>query len=373
MRRPVVFLSSTFLDLKFERRFVARILAERGLHVITMEHDCKPGFDWQRWSLNRAGQCDILVQLFADRIGTNGNPLSNRGFFSSISSDEEFESRPTRVLRIAYQLQRPFPDAELLYDSDDEEREYRKNLALQDQFVADSHIFASQLERATRSGVPVVGVAELARMLRRDVRLSRYSLMKNRLSVWRRHYFDTNSAGWRRAFEDESCEEQTSRTALAKHLRVPVLILGMSISIVAFGLLPFRAGCAVFVCFILMAGIAILAWAPTYVWAGTKTLVARGTFGLLTLQQSRTDRFTIEPRWGRLDDWCGIGAVSLAFANGRSVFVPFIHDSGAFSRKASRQPHMPAPPTIDTEPALDPDCVLDKIRKFAEELKQHRK
>ncbi len=67
--QPKVMLSSTYADLKFERRFVARLLRERKFQVIAMEDDCGPDYDWYRWSKNRARQCDVLLRLLGDRVG----------------------------------------------------------------------------------------------------------------------------------------------------------------------------------------------------------------------------------------------------------------------------------------------------------------
>ena len=111
--RSSVFLSSTYLDLKFERRFVARWLTQRGFQVITMEDHCPPDFDWYRWSVNRARQCDVYLCIFTERVGTKGP-------FGSILNAEALQARTTSALWLSYQLERPFPDAELLLSSAEE-------------------------------------------------------------------------------------------------------------------------------------------------------------------------------------------------------------------------------------------------------------
>jgi Domain of unknown function (DUF4062) len=68
--RPTAFLSSTYQDLPFERRFVTNWLKQKGFSVIA--HDCADGDDWYRWSLNRAGQCDVYVGMCTQRVGGKG-------------------------------------------------------------------------------------------------------------------------------------------------------------------------------------------------------------------------------------------------------------------------------------------------------------
>jgi hypothetical protein len=61
-RRMRAFVSSTL------RGFVVRKLEALGFDVVSMETDCKNEFDWQRWSQNQAGQCDLFIFLFGNRI-----------------------------------------------------------------------------------------------------------------------------------------------------------------------------------------------------------------------------------------------------------------------------------------------------------------
>ena len=55
-RKMRAFVSSTFHDLKFERRFVIHKLKALEFDVISMEADFKKGFDWVQWSTNQARQ-----------------------------------------------------------------------------------------------------------------------------------------------------------------------------------------------------------------------------------------------------------------------------------------------------------------------------
>src|SRR5262249_34871634 len=143
MKRPTLFLSSTFRDLKFERRFVIAKLRKLGFDVVCMEEHCKPEFDWRRWSTNRAGQCEFYLKMFDKRIGSQGNDLFVDHAFKSITALEDRHSRDFAIKSVAYQLRRPFPDRSLLFNRD-EETECESTMESNDE-IRDSTEFARQI------------------------------------------------------------------------------------------------------------------------------------------------------------------------------------------------------------------------------------
>lgn len=358
MRRPSAFLSSTYRDLRFERRFVCELLKRRGFDVVTMEEHYRPEFDWERWSMNRAGQCDVLVQLLADRVGTSAFSMF---IPMSITMREGEHARAYGVEVIAsYELNRPFPDAERLY-SPGEAEEYQKTLDEKDTRVKAE---AAMLERTFRMAVPIHSVGELEAHLLRDTQMSRRQLMRHRWRLWSKAYWDTTRAAWLRAFEDESHVASTHRSFLWRHLRAGAWLGGLAILLLAWRFSLLWAVVA------LVAGamlwcLAVLAWAPSFCWIGTKTIMARGMFGIRTIQQPRTEPFRGVYRWRLLERFTGLEAVTIHFALGKKIFVPLIDNSGLVVPMLDRSPH--APSCVDGEKTVYPDFDV-ATREFAEML-----
>jgi hypothetical protein len=134
-----------------------------------MEDDCRPGFNFQRWSLNKAIQCDVYLRLFGERVGSPFRPYSPGTM--SVTHEEEYQSRGEAAKSITYLLQRPFPDAELLYSSAEEKDEYYKCLKLNDTYHG-ADIHAWRLQQGSRTGINISSVAELRQRLDEDVRLT---------------------------------------------------------------------------------------------------------------------------------------------------------------------------------------------------------
>lgn len=80
----------------------------------------------------------------------------------------------------------------------------------------------------------------------------------------------------------------------------------------------------------MFAGVIILAYWPSFVWVGTKTIVARGAFGRL-VQRSTKEPFHLRAHWSILNSWTGLGALSVHFADGARVFVPLVNRPDAFA------------------------------------------
>jgi hypothetical protein len=367
---PIAFLSSTYRDLPFERRFITEWLKQRGFCVV--EHDCPADHDWYRWSLNRAGQCDVYLRLFTQRVGSRG-PMGTGPFATNVVN-AEYISAGGAALRLSYNLERPFPDADRLYSSA-EQKAYEQSLAEAESDVRDSSgrswdPVEAQGQRFLRLGTPIRSVADLLAALENDVRLSAWQFVAHRLRIWRRYYFDTTGAGWRRAIEDESMQQSSSRTFILKCLRKPLLLLALLVLLPSLLWLPLPAA-AVLIAAVLIAGsIGALALAPTYLWIGTKSVVARGFFGLFTTQQSRREPLNVTWLWQWLERRCDVGAVSVRFANGRWFFVPFIRNTGELASVA-RQP-APEWRAADTAefPSVPPETVEARIRAFAEQLQR---
>jgi hypothetical protein len=324
MRPPRAFISSTYRDLRFERRFVRHILQRTGFDVVSMEEHYRPDFEWQRWSQNRAAQCDVLVQLLADRVGSR----ADRGLFPdaapSITKLERDHARCYGVeMIISYELHRPFPDAVRLY-SPEEANEYEQTLQEKDTRVSQLAI----LERSFRLAIPISSAEELETRLVHDTHLSFWILLRHRWRLWYRAYWDTTFAASLRVFEDESYIGSSSRVALWRHLHkwvwitsLLLLVLLRFVPLVWMGL-GLIAGLATL-------GVSVLAWAPSYYSIGTKTIMARGMFGLRTIQQSTAEPFGIVRRWHilkKLTPYPHLGAVTIYFASGKRIFVPLVNN-----------------------------------------------
>ena len=366
MLRPLnVFLSSTFRDLQLERRFVADLLRERGFHVVTMERDCPPDFDWYRWSTNRAGQCEVFICLLADRLGTPG-PWKDSAVWA-----EDTHARGAAIM-LYYKLQRPFEDVKQMCHSDDDIAKYEASLNEKDDDRWDHiQVWIEKATRKLREPIQISSASQLRKYLQADIQISRWQLMRHRLGRWRSGYFNTNEAAWQRASEDESSHERSSRVAVLRRLR-SVMILG-ALSLLGgllAGWLPFWQEVWILIGAALAATLIVFASAPSYLWIGTQTVVARGLFGLCTLQQSRAEPFTIRAWWSWLDHWCDVGAISVHFASGRWVFVPFVRTSW----KLARVGPMPPRPRRMPEPPPEPISAKEfeaNLRHLVEEIKRN--
>jgi hypothetical protein len=63
-------------------------------------------------------------------------------------------------------------------------------------------VVEAQKERFLRFTTKVQSVNDLVRALERDLKFSDWEFATHRMRVWRYHYFNTTSAGWKRAIED---------------------------------------------------------------------------------------------------------------------------------------------------------------------------
>lgn len=321
LRRPSVFLSSTYKDLVFERRFVHDKLEAMGFDVIWMEEESRPGFDWRRWSQNRAGQCDVYVRLFENRIGSQGNALFRR-LFRDITGIEERHARDSAMKMVAYELKRPFPDEARLVRAGEGEAYLRSKLERDD--VRDSDLAAQvEMQRYFRKGTVVRSVAELERRLEHDLVVNPFRLALHRAVLAGASYFDNTRAAWRRAWQDEHVLMSTDRVGLARQLRVPAILV-TSLWLLGVPSLPWRLVLLMTGAFAVLAVLLVVAAAPAFFWAGTKTVVARSVFAFRTVQAAESEMARLEARWGALDDWLDIGALRVVFKDGRRVFVPFV-------------------------------------------------
>ena len=139
-------------------------------------------------------------------------------------------------------------------------------------------------------------------MLEKEVRLSRWALANHRFRVWRHSYFDTTGAGLLYALDDEDVVASSERY-FPRRLRVRLVLFALLAVVVGTdGWLPLLlalftvvvgwadslppAWTMVFVASSLIGPALIaLASVPSYLWIGTRTLVVRGLFGILTRQE----------------------------------------------------------------------------------------
>ena len=206
-RKMRAFVSSTFRDLKFERSFVIRKLEALRFDVVSMEANCKNEFDWQRWSLNQAGQCDLFIFLFGNRIVTQGQKLLD--LFIPISELEIRQARGSAIRLLEYRLERPFPDQEALFDAEERD-EYLETISAQDDHQYTLERLTARAHQDGR-GTLIASVAELKHRLEEDTRISWGNYFLHKIRAFYRSYFDKNLCAWHRALEDESLIDSTHR------------------------------------------------------------------------------------------------------------------------------------------------------------------
>ena len=341
---PSVFLSSTFVDLKYERRFVISWLRARGFRVMAMEDVEGRGLYWREWSMNSARKCDIYIRLFDWRVGSTPLYMS---FGSSFSQLEYDAAHGRAMLRLSYRVRRPFPDWQVLVPDPSEHEPYLATLNAPESGGGSDSV--RYVEGVFRTGTDVFTVAELESQLERDVELPRRMLFVHRLTEWRRTYFDGLEAATRMQFEDEHIVVHGERTQLSRGLRVLLIILALLaitglmqvVSAATAALIAFGAAS--------LCGLTILAWSPTFVCIGTKTVMARGAFAVRTVQHTKGKAGLIFPHWRLFTRWFDVGALTVRTPAGRGAFVPFISNAGSLACEAEKVPRPDLIPVVITE------------------------
>lgn len=331
-----VFLSSTFTDLKFERRFMLNKLKALGFTVVSMERDYREGFDWRRWSTNQAGQCDLYIRLFDKRIGNKGNILFGGISFKSITELEMLHSRGFSLKQLIYHLHRPFPDYERLLAGQDKE-EYQQTIAAEDARRSFNDEMVAYIERSFLDSVPIRSVAELESRLERDTRVSFMKFLFHRLRIYKRAYFDNTYCAWSHAFEDESYVASTSRLGFSWRLRTPLFLFASLFSVPIYLFLSVEWFFVSIILMIVVGFLVAFAYRPSFIWIGTKTIMARGLFARRFVQRPIKAGFDLKPRWQLLNDWKEVGSVSATFQDGAKVFVPLVNDPYRFVRDIQKE------------------------------------
>jgi hypothetical protein len=292
-------------------------------------------YNWSRWSSNRAAQCDVLVTLYANRIGTIDKYFLAQNGWSLVKIEESY-SAPWRIKAVAYRLERPFPDQERLF-LPQEQYDYERSLQEEDsRGSAPLALWAEQAHRDLREPITVRSVDDLVNRLRQDLRVSRLAVLRHRIKTWRRTYFNTNDAAWRRAIADESHVASTSRVGFRWRLR-PYYLAAVAVWLgTLYVAASLRGALTITAVFVVLAFLVILAYAPTYVWVGTRSVVARGAFALKTIQDVAEPVF-IEAKWRFLEESCGIGAILAKCSSGQRVFVPLVNDPSAIVREMEKR------------------------------------
>jgi hypothetical protein len=339
----MVFLSSTFLDLEYERRFVINWLRARRFSVMAMEDVKGRGLYWREWSMNSARKCDIYLRLFDWRVGSTPLYMS----FGTSFSQLEYDAADGRAAKVSYRLRRPFADWQVLVPDRSEHDAYLATLNVSESVGgSDTTRYA---EGVLRTGTDVFKVAQLEAQLERDVKVSRRMLFVHRVKEWHRTYFDGLEAAGRMLFEDEHIVMHGERTPPSTSHRVLMIVLA---ALVITGLTHVvSAATAAVIAFAAasLCGVATLAWSPTFVCVGTKTVMARGAFGLRTVQHLKGAEGLIVPRWRLLDRLLGVGALTVRTPDGRRAFVPFISNAGSLACAAKKPPRPDLMPVAITE------------------------
>lgn len=321
MKDIVVFLSSTFRDLKFERRFIIDKLKEMGFVVISMEEHCKDSYNWFRWSLNQASKCDIYLKIFDKRVGSNGSPFFAGRIFKSITKVEELESRDLTFLSLSYKMDRPFDDYYIAIDST-EKNEYLSSLEIGDDFDFDQKQFESDL----REGKAIKSFIELERALKEDLKISKSNFYFYRLKIWVRGYKNNGISSNRKVIEDEGHFKSTSRVGVWRRINKIFILLIISFLLASYYFLSPVNAIKLFLSTFVLSLILVIAYKPTYLWIGTKSIIARGVFASRVIRQNFDEPFLLKHHWFFLERITGIGAISIKFCSGQRVFVPLVHD-----------------------------------------------
>ena len=178
---------------------------------------------------------------------------------------------------------------------------------------------------------------------------------------------DNTAAAWSRAWEDESHVVSTDHDVALRQLRRPLVGLACLAVPILLWLFRWPTMVAILLGFAACGLLIALACAPSYCWVGEKTVIARGLFGLRTIQQLRTERFLIRHFGGRLLGRFRLDCVRVEFATRRSVLVPLIYEAFESSRATVLDTLMPPPPRVDS--AEYPD-FNEAIPQFATELQR---
>jgi hypothetical protein len=343
-RKIRVFVSSTFRDLEFERKFVIQKLISLGFYVISMEADCKKDFDWRQWSINQAHQCDLYIFLFAERVGTQANYIAMNVWYQSTSELEKRVASSSSIRMLEYRLERPFPDDDTLFTPEKRD-DYLKTIATEDR-----HSLEAMIARMLREGIgtPIQRVEELERRLEVDTLISGKDYFLHEMRAFYRSYVDQDHCAWHRAFEDETVVGSTSRFIPWELRRLGAflpILFGILFAIpfaVLFYALPWTTALFYSALLLMFSGVIMLAYRPSFVWIGTKTIIARGAFGRI-LQRSIKHPFQIKAHWSLLADWTGLGALSVRFADGARVFVPLVVHPHEFVRDLPKKIREKAP------------------------------
>lgn len=128
-RNQSIFVSSTYQDLKYERRAVIRLLMATGYKVLAMESGWIPAHEAFRWSIQSAQKADIFVLLFDRSSGSTSSPDILPGLPPMPFTHWEAKvAQHATAVQLVYHLNRPFPDWQRLVDDEVEAKDYLSTL-----------------------------------------------------------------------------------------------------------------------------------------------------------------------------------------------------------------------------------------------------
>jgi len=357
MKKIKVFLSSTYDDLQYERRFISNKLRNMGYELVWMEKHLHQDFNWSRWSTNQSAQCDVYLQIYDNRYGSIDNYLGGvKG--STYVSLEELHAGGFAYKYIYYRLERPFPDQDKLYNEYDK-KDYQHTLTTEDKGYRSHHKQAAglidgiKISRKCNSEETTVihSVSELEKQLESDMRINTLRILGQRFRIWRFLYNDNIKASWRYTLEDEELVEHTSklgtgcrdnlgwdfRNCFGWQLRERLLIPAILFLIIWSGLnyYTFTIDVAIIVnvSLIIMVMLLYVAYSPSFIRIGTKSILARGAFAFWTIQYPIDANIKLTAHWGLLEDYLTLGALSIVFPDKRKIFVPFVNNPSSFVDK----------------------------------------
>lgn len=331
------------MDLTYERRFVINWLRARRFSVLAMEDVEGRGLYWREWSMNSARKCDIYLRLFDWRVGSTPLYMSFGMSFSQL----EYDAADGAALRLSYHVRRPFPDWQVLVPDPSEHEAYLATLNVSESGGGSDTV--RYTERVLRTGTDVFSVAELEAQLERDVKLPRRMLFVHRLNEWRRTYFDALEAAPGMLFEDEHIVVQGERMQRSTCRRILMIVFASLVIACLTHVVPAATAAMIAFAAASLCGLAILAWSPTFVCVGTKTVMARGAFGLRIVQHLKGTEGLLMPRWRLFDRWLKIGALTVRTPDGRGTFVPFISNASSLACEAEKPPRPDLTPVVITE------------------------